>query len=128
MKIYVPLDSAAVALGADDLADAIVAAAADRNIEVQVIRNGSRGMAWLEPLVEIETDAGRIGYGNVDASDAAALLDGKLSSLGKVDDLPFLARQTRLTFARCGVIDPLDLTDYQAHGGLAGLRRAAQMD
>ncbi len=126
MKIYVPLDSAAVSLGADAVADAIVAEAAARKIDVQVIRNGSRGMVWLEPLVEIETDQGRVGFSNVDASQAGALLDGKLSSLGNVEDIPFFARQTRLTFARCGVIDPLiDLTDYQAHGGLTGLRRAA---
>ena len=127
MKIYVPLDSAAVSLGADAVADAIVAEAAARKIDVQVIRNGSRGMVWLEPLVEIETDQGRVGFSNVDASQAGALLDGKLSSLGNVEDIPFFARQTRLTFARCGVIDPLDLDDYQAHGGLTGLRRAAAM-
>jgi len=127
MKIYVPLDSAAVSLGADAVADAIVVEAAARKIDVQVIRNGSRGMVWLEPLVEIETDQGRVGFSNVDASQAGALLDGKLSSLGNVEDIPFFARQTRLTFARCGVIDPLDLDDYQAHGGLTGLRRAAAM-
>ncbi len=127
MKIYVPLDSAAVSLGADAVADAIVAEAAARKIDVHVIRNGSRGMVWLEPLVEIETDQGRVGFSNVDASQAGALLDGKLSSLGNVEDIPFFARQTRLTFARCGVIDPLDLDDYQAHGGLTGLRRAAAM-
>ena len=127
MKIYVPLDSAAVSLGADAVANAIVAEAAARKIDVQVIRNGSRGMVWLEPLVEIETDQGRVGFSNVDASQAGALLDGKLSSLGNVEDIPFFSRQTRLTFARCGVIDPLDLDDYQAHGGLTGLRRAAAM-
>jgi formate dehydrogenase iron-sulfur subunit len=121
------LDSAAVSLGADAVADAIVAEAAARKIDVQVIRNGSRGMVWLEPLVEIETDQGRVGFSNVDASQAGALLDGKLSSLGNVEDIPFFARQTRLTFARCGVIDPLNLDDYQAHGGLTGLRRAAAM-
>ena len=127
MKIYVPLDSAAVSLGADAVANAIVAEAAARKIDVQVIRNGSRGMVWLEPLVEIETDQGRVGFSNVDASQAGALLDGKLSSLGNVEDIPFFSRQTRLTFARCGVIDPLNLDDYQAHGGLTGLRRAAAM-
>ena len=127
MKIYVPLDSAAVSLGADAVADAIVAEAAARKIDVQVIRNGSRGMVWLEPLVEVETEQGRMGYGNVDALHAGALLDGKLSGLGNVEDIRFFARQTRLTFARCGVIDPLDLDDYQAHGGLTGLRRAVAM-
>lgn len=127
MKIYVPLDSAALALGANDVADAIVAGAAARCLDVTVVRNGTRGMIWLEPLVEIETEAGRIGYGGVEVSDVDGLLDGKLDSLGLVDDLPWMKGQTRLTFQRCGVIDPLDLADYEAHGGLTGLRNAIAM-
>ncbi|WP_323778307.1 NADH-quinone oxidoreductase subunit NuoF [Leisingera sp.] len=125
MKIYVPMDSAAKALGADDVAAAIIAEAASRGLEIELIRNGTRGMIWLEPLVEIDRGAGREGYGPVTPADVPALLDGTLKGLGKVEEIPFFARQTRLTFARCGVTDPLDLEDYQAHGGLAGLRRAA---
>ena len=127
MKIYVPLDSAAKALGADDVAATIRSEAATRGLDVEVVRNGSRGMIWLEPLVEVETEAGRVGYGAVDASDVPALLDGKLASLGLVEELDWMKRQTRLTFQRCGVIDPLSLSDYEAHGGLAGLRRAVAM-
>jgi formate dehydrogenase iron-sulfur subunit len=127
MKIYVPLDSAALALGANDVAAAIEAEAKSRGLDVQIIRNGTRGMIWLEPLVEVEVPEGRVGYGAVDASDACALLDGKLSSLGLVEDLDWMKGQTRLTFQRCGVIDPLSLADYEAHGGLAGLRRAIAM-
>ncbi len=127
MKIYVPLDSAAKALGADEVASAITAEAAKRGLTVQIVRNGSRGMVWLEPLVEIETEGQRLAYGPVDVSDVPALLDGTLETLGRVEEIPFFARQTRLTFARCGVIDPLSLADYQAHGGLSGLRRAISM-
>lgn len=127
LKIWVPMDSAAKALGADEVADAITREAAARGIAVDMIRNGTRGMVWLEPLVEIEQDGRRIGYGPVSADDVPALLDGKLDSLGPVEEIPYFARQTRLTFARCGIIDPLDLDDYQAHGGLAGLRRAIGM-
>ncbi|RJE85341.1 formate dehydrogenase beta subunit [Paracoccus onubensis] len=127
MKIYVPMDSAAKALGADEVADAVRREAASRGIDAQIIRNGTRGMVWLEPLVEIDQGQGRIGYGPVTPEDVPALLDGKLESLGPVDEIPWYARQTRLTFARCGVIDPLDLDDYRAHGGLAGLRRACGM-
>ena len=127
MKIYVPKHSAAKALGADEVAAAITAEAASRGLEIELIRNGSRGMIWLEPLVEIDRGAGREGYGPVSAADVPALLDGTLAGLGKVEEIPFFARQTRLTFARCGVTDPLCLDDYQAHGGLAGLRRAAAM-
>ena len=128
MRIFVPLDSAARALGADAVAQALSREAAARGLDVQIIRNGSRGMIWLEPLVEIERDGQRLAYGPVAPGDAAALLDGTLPCHGPVEAIPFFARQTRLTFARCGVIDPLDLDDYQAHGGLAGLRRAIAMD
>ena len=128
MKIYVPLDSAAKALGADQVADALAAEAARRGLDVEIIRNGTRGMIWLEPLVEIDRGDGRIGYGPVTPDQAPALLDGTADSLGPVEALPFFARQTRLTFARCGVIDPLSLAEYEAQGGLAGLRRALQMD
>jgi formate dehydrogenase iron-sulfur subunit len=127
MKIYVSMDSAAKAVGADEVAEAIKTEAKRRSADVQIIRNGSRGMVWLEPLVEIETSAGRVGYGNVTAADAAALLDGTRPDLGLVEEIPFFARQTRLTFARCGLTDPLSLDDYQAHGGLDGLRRALGM-
>jgi NADH:ubiquinone oxidoreductase, NADH-binding (51 kD) subunit len=104
------------------------ARARERGLDVQIVRNGSRGMVWLEPLVEVETPEGRIAYGPVAPEDAGALLDGTLPGHGPVEAIPFFARQTRLTFARCGVIDPLDLDDYAAHGGLAGLRRALDMD
>ena len=125
MKIYVPLDSAARALGADAVADAITREAAKRGMDVQVVRTGSRGMVWLEPLVEVGED--RAAFGPVSVADVPALLDGKLKGHGTVTDIPFFAKQTRLTFARCGVIDPLDLDDYRAHGGLLGLRRAVAM-
>ena len=127
MKIYVPRDSAAKALGADEVAEAILSEAAARGIDVQVIRTGTRGMIWLEPLVEVGQDGVRVGYGPVSVDDVPALLEGTLTSLGPVEEIPFFARQTRLTFARVGVIDPLDLADYEAHGGLAGLRRAIAM-
>ncbi len=128
MKIYVPRDAAARALGSDAVAEAIAAEAARRGQTAQIIRNGSRGMVWLEPLVEVERDGVRLAYGPVAPGDATALLDGTLRCHGTVADIPFFARQTRLTFARVGLIDPLSLEDYAAHGGLVGLRRALAMD
>ncbi|MGD9864113.1 MAG: formate dehydrogenase beta subunit [Pseudodonghicola sp.] len=127
MRIYVPLDSAARALGADEIAAAIGAEADARGLEVELIRNGSRGMIWLEPLVEVERDGERLAYGPLRPADVPALLDGGLETLGRVEDIPFFAGQTRLTFARCGLTDPLSLAAYRAHGGLAGLRRALEM-
>ncbi|MGG7567166.1 NADH-ubiquinone oxidoreductase-F iron-sulfur binding region domain-containing protein [Rhodovulum sp. DZ06] len=125
MKIYVPLDTAAVAMGADQVAEALAKAAPAATI----IRTGSRGMLWLEPLVEVDRGDGvRVGYAEATPDQAAAIVDGSADSLGPVEEIPFFAAQTRMTFARCGVIDPLSLTEYEAHGGMAGLRRAASMD
>ncbi|MCR9272409.1 MULTISPECIES: NADH-ubiquinone oxidoreductase-F iron-sulfur binding region domain-containing protein [Mameliella] len=124
MKIYVPMDSAAKALGAEDVVAALLAAAPDADI----IRTGTRGMIWLEPLVEVEIDGVRHGFGPAEPSDAAAILDGtSAKALGPVEDLEWMKRQTRLTFARVGVIDPLSLDDYEAHGGLKGLRVALDL-
>ena len=127
MKIYVPRDAAAKALGADEVAEAVAREAEARGMTVQIVRNGSRGMVWLEPLVEVEASGRRLAYGPVQASDVPALLDGTLDSLGAVEDIPFFARQTRLTFARVGLNDPHSLDDYKAHGGLAGLHRVLDM-
>ncbi len=131
LVIYVPRDAAAKALGADDVAAAVLAEAAKRSIEVKLVRNGSRGLVWLEPLVEVVTDAGRTGFGPVTAADVPALFDAGFGAhpkaLGPVEEIPFFKSQTRLTFARCGLIDPLSLGDYEAHGGLDGLRRALAM-
>ncbi len=132
--VYLPGDSAARAVGADEVALALEAEAALRGIPITLVRNGSRGMHWLEPLLEVATPEGRIGYGPVAPSDVAGLLDAGLLDgadhalrHGPVDALEWLAGQQRVTFARVGVVDPLSISDYEAHGGLAGLRAALAM-
>ncbi|AUJ64831.1 formate dehydrogenase [Aestuarium zhoushanense] len=128
MKIYIPRDAAAKALGAERIVKAVEAEIKERGIDAQIIRNGSRGMIWLEPLVEVETAEGRVGYGPVTVADVKAIFEGDSDkALGDVEQIPFFAAQTRLTFARVGKIDPLSLSDYEAHGGLVGLRRAISM-
>ncbi|MEO8387119.1 NADH-ubiquinone oxidoreductase-F iron-sulfur binding region domain-containing protein [Polaromonas sp.] len=131
LKIYVPRDSAALAVGADEVAAAIAAEAAKRGIDIELVRNGSRGLFWLEPMVEVVTGAGRIAYGPVEVEDVAGLFDAGFQvggvhvlQLGLTEEIPYLKRQERLTFARMGVTDPISLADYQAHEGYAGLRRA----
>jgi len=129
-KVYVPQDSSAISVGADQ-----VAATLANVSNVELIRNGSRGLFWLEPMVEVETNEGRVAYGPVAASDVDALLDqGLLNgaqshplSLGLTEEIPFLKNQHRLTFKRAGIIDPIDLEDYIAHGGYKGLKRAITM-
>lgn len=131
MRIFVPCDAAAVAVGADAVAEAIGKVARLNKVEIEVVRTGSRGMFWLEPMVEAETPDGRIAYGPVEPADVPGLfefgfLDGAEHPLriGRPEDHPFLKRQTRLTFARCGITDPLSVEDYRAHGGFKGLERA----
>ncbi len=132
VTLYIPGDSGALALGAEKVAKAIEKEIAARGIDAKIVRNGSRGLYWLEPMVEVETPEGRVAYGPVTAKDVPSLFDAGLVSgashklsLGKTDDIPFLAKQTRLTFARVGITDPLSLDDYKAHGGLRGLEKAA---
>jgi len=130
-RIYIPKDSGAQAVGAESTAAAIAAEAQRRGLPVQIVRTGSRGLYWLEPMVEVATAAGRIAYGPVDAAHVpglfdAGFLEGRSHALriGRPEDHPFLRSQTRLAFARCGIVDPLSLTDYRAHGGYRGLERA----
>ena len=131
MKIYVPGDAAALAMGADAVARVIERNIAARGMDAVVVRNGSRGMFWLEPLVEVETPQGRVAYGPVavEAVDSlfdSGFLEGKAHplGLGLTEEIPYLKRQERLTFARCGIIDPLSLSDYVSLGGFRGLQRA----
>ena len=124
VRVYVPRDAAALALGADAVASLLAQAG-----DVEVVRTGSRGLFWLEPMVEVATSEGRIAYGPVTVADISGLLAADMLAggphplrLGPPEKIPYLAKQTRLTFARCGVVDPLSLDDYRAHGGLKGLR------
>ncbi|HEV2502539.1 MAG TPA: NADH-quinone oxidoreductase subunit NuoF [Mesorhizobium sp.] len=132
--IYIPGDSGALALGAEKVARATASELADRGIAAKIVRNGSRGAYFLEPMIEVETTEGRRAYGPVKAADVKGLFDADFLTggqhrlaLGDPEDLPFFAGQTRLTFARCGITDPISLEDYEAHGGLDGLRKAVAM-
>jgi len=135
VRIFLPRDSSALALGAEKVRKAIVSEAQRLGVPVEIVRTGSRGMFWLEPLVEVETAGGRAGYGPVRETDVPDLFAGGFHlggtrhplSLGLVDQLPYLKRQERLTFARNGVVDPLSLNDYLRHDGYRGLRAALAM-
>ena len=134
-KVFVPRDALAVAVGADAVARAIIEGAASRGAAVTVVRTGSRGLSWLEPMVEVETAEGRIAYGPVAPGDVEGLLEAGLLDagahalrLGRPEEMDYLAKQQRLTFARCGLVDPVSLDDYRAHGGLKGLEAALKLD
>jgi formate dehydrogenase iron-sulfur subunit len=139
LRVFVPRDAAAVSVGADDVAVALARAAQKAGVNVEIVRNGSRGMLWLEPLVEIERAGVRYGFGPIEVQDVdglvkAGLFEGRPpesikhpGALGAVEELSYLKRQTRLTFARCGITDPVSLDDYRAHDGYKGLEKALEL-
>jgi formate dehydrogenase iron-sulfur subunit len=133
-RVYVPRDSGALSVSAEEVARGIAAEAVLRGAPLELVRNGSRGLYWLEPMVEVETPAGRVAYGPVAPGDVAGLfragiLEGGTHALflGKTEDIPYLARQERLTFARVGITDPISIDAYESLGGYRGLRRAVAM-
>jgi formate dehydrogenase iron-sulfur subunit len=134
VRVFISVDAAAVSVGADVVARAVAQEAARRGASIDIVRTGSRGLLWLEPLVEVETAQGRMAYGPVRPGDVASLFDADFLAggphalgYGRVEDLPMFARQSRLTFARVGVCDPLSFNDYVDTGGLRGLERARAM-
>jgi formate dehydrogenase iron-sulfur subunit len=133
LRIFVSCDAGAVAVGADEVALVLGLAADKRGIEIEIVRTGSRGLYWLEPMIEVATPRGRIAFGPVSEFDAGSVLDAITSDsphplrLGPTEDIPWLKRQTRLTFARCGVVDPRSIGDYEAHDGYKGLERALEL-
>jgi len=134
VKVYIPRDSTALSLGADRTAAAIQAAADKRGIEITVVRNGSRGLFWIEPMVEVETAQGRVAYAPVKPQDVESLFDADFLNggehalhLGLTEEIPYLKNQQRLTFARAGITDPVSLDDYLAHDGYKGLKNALAM-
>lgn len=134
VKVFVPRDSTALSLGADRTAKAIQAEADKRGIKIELVRNGSRGLFWLEPFVEVDTDKGRTAYAPVEPKDVPSLFDANFltggnhpSNLGLTEELTWLKKQQRLTFARVGITDPVSLDDYIAHDGYKGLKNALKM-
>jgi formate dehydrogenase iron-sulfur subunit len=135
VTIWVPKDSAAVSIGANDVAQAIENESKRRGVDLAVKRNGSRGMFFLEPLVEVETAKGRIAFGPVSAADVSSLFDAGFEkggahrlNLGLTEEIPYLKNQERLTFARAGLADPLDLEAYISNGGFEGLKKSIALD
>ncbi len=130
-RIYLPRDAGALALGAEAVAAALAREARARGVTLEIVRTGSRGLYWLEPMLEVATPSGRIAYGPVAAEEVASLFAADFLAggahpkhLGRPEEIPFLKRQTRLTFAHVGIVDPASAADYAAHGGWLGLARA----
>jgi formate dehydrogenase iron-sulfur subunit len=131
--LYLPADSLARAVGADEIATALITQAHERNLALELQRTSSRGLYWLEPLLEVDTPQGRLGFGPLTAADVPSVLEALNNpsahplSLGLVEELPYLKTQQRLLFARAGITRPLSLDDYRAHGGFEGLQRAVTL-
>ncbi len=129
--IYVPLETSAIALGANGLVAALDEAARAKGADIEIIRNGSRGLLWAEPMLEVATGKGRVAYANVSPNDVASLFAADFlnggehkKSLGLSEEIPYLKGQSRVIFSRCGLIDPLSIDDFSAHGGFNGLKTA----
>ncbi|MFT6393748.1 MAG: formate dehydrogenase iron-sulfur subunit, partial [Methylophilaceae bacterium] len=134
VKVYIPRDSTALSVGADRTAKAIQAEAEKRGADITIIRNGSRGLFWIEPMIEVETPKGRVAYAPVKPKDVASLFDADFInggdhalSLGLTEEIPYLKNQQRLTFVRAGITDPVSLEDYIAYDGYKGLKNALAM-
>jgi len=130
-RIYVPRETSAVSVGADEVALQIAREAKRTKTSIRLVRNGSWGATWLEPLVEVEVDGARIAYGNVAPADVAGLFSADFVSggdhprrLGPIDEIPYLINQDRWTFWRCGLIEPLSLDDFLRHQGFKALEKA----
>lgn len=138
-KIYIPRDSSALSMGADKVAAAISDEAKKRGKNVEIVRNGSRGLYWLETMVEVSTDLGRVAYGPVKVKDVSSLFDADFLNstssnssahalfLGLTEEIEWLKKQQRLTFARVGITDPVSLDEYIAHDGYKGLKNALSL-
>jgi formate dehydrogenase iron-sulfur subunit len=133
--VYVPRDAGALSVGADEVAHAIAADAKRRGVPIELVRNGSRGAFWLEPLVEVVSAAGRIAYGPVAAADVPGLFVSDFIhggqhplALGPTEEIPWFKGQQRLTFARVGIVDPTSVADYVRHGGYQALARALALE
>lgn len=138
-KIYIPRDSSALSIGADKVAAAISDEAKKRGKNVEIVRNGSRGLYWLETMVEVSTDLGRVAYGPVKVKDVSSLFDADFLNstssnssahalfLGLTEEIEWLKKQQRLTFARVGITDPVSLDEYIAHDGYKGLKNALSL-
>ena len=135
VKLYIPRDTTTIALGADEVAAELQSSIDAQGLPLTIVRNGSRGLYWLEPMLELETDAGRVAFGPIQVADVDAFLESKpwldpsnhRDYLGLTEDIPFLKQQQRLTFRRVGRIDPLSLSAYESEAGFVGLRRALLM-
>ena len=135
-KIFIPRDSSAIGLGANLVADALTRVTQSNKADVQIVRNGSRGLIWMEPLVEVETEAGRQDYANVNSNDVDSLFktmfagggDQHEKSVGLVQEIPYLKNQERLCFARNGITDPTSIEDYLWNDGFKGLKAALSLD
>ena len=139
LQIFVPQDTTALALGAEKVASALIQGAQKLGLDIEITRNGSRGMFWLEPLMEVETETGRIGFGPVNTANVESILSVLNSDsvetkamehplyLGEVSDIEYLSKQQRLTFKRSGIADPTCIDSYQHQEGFSGLAKALTM-
>ena len=109
-RLYLSNDTSSRAAGADVLAKRL-----GERTDVQVVRTSSRAAFYLEPMIERDGPVGRVAWTNVTVADLPNVIAGKGGV--PVDSIPYLAKQTRVTFANLGITEPLALDEYQSRGG-----------
>ncbi len=119
-RLYLSNDTSSRAAGAERLAEHLRTRA-----DVQLIHTSSRGAFFLEPMIERDSPTGRVAWCHVALDDLPNIIMGTGGM--PVDAIPYLAKQTRATFANFGITEPLALDEYQSRGGFKGLEAALAM-
>ena len=106
---------------------------------VGVKKTGCQGFCELGPLVRIQKGDRVVQYIRVQPQDCAEIfektvlgdevLERLLYKKGQQiyvqpDEIPFIAKQTRIVLENCGKFDAESLDEYLAAGGFAALRKA----
>ena len=87
IDVFVPQDTTALALGSDGIASLLTQLSKSRGLDLNLTRNGSRGMFWLEPLLEVDLEGIRVGFGPMTLSDVPSVLIALESNTNEVSDI-----------------------------------------
>ena len=129
MRIVVGEGSCGIAAGAQKVRNALLECDLG-NASVGI--TGCIGMCYLEPIVDIYDDEGKLTrLVKVQPDDAEDIAEyartGDVSKIERLivsnEDSEFLEKQTRIALKRCGVINPDEIEDFIEHDGYTALKK-----